>query len=283
MAKDRPDRKRAKSGRQSQEVGGERSKHRQARKFAFPDPGLLELAAHDLKNPLSGILTASQFLIEDAAGVLNPDQLILLRSIQSSAEFMLRLLDDMAELPQLGAGSPKLDWRTTDVGLLLEHVVAVIRPLAENRRISIDVRIEPPLSTIRADPVKLSRSLEMLLTHTIRSSQPDGRIEFQVAVADRKAAITLRHEDASHSSDVLRSLFDRSLARKSKRKFAQERAALTLGFVQRIVEAHHGTVQLAVDPKGKSSVVITIPVSGSGKLRARKGTKSGRGGQSTGE
>ena len=74
-----------------------------------PERVLLELAAHDLRNPLSGVLTATQLLIEEASPVLSPDQRLLLRSIESSTQFMLRLVEDMVELPQLKDGNRKLD------------------------------------------------------------------------------------------------------------------------------------------------------------------------------
>jgi signal transduction histidine kinase len=255
------------------------SKDRAERTSGSPDRLLLELAAHDLRNPLSGVLTAIQFLIEDAGGVLNADQLVLLRSVESSAHLMLRLVEDMAELPQLATSSLNFEWHSTDVGLLLEHIVAVNRPLAENRRITIELRVERPMATITADPVKLSRALESLLTSAIRSSQAGGRIELQLGLEGDDVVITLQHEDPGHSSDILRGLFDPSLASRPKRKFMQERAALTLAYARRVLEAHHGTVRLATDPKGQSSVVIRVPVSGPANLRVRRKPKGRNEGQ----
>jgi signal transduction histidine kinase len=257
------------------------SKDREERTSASPDRLLLELAAHDLRNPLSGVLTAIQFLIEDAGGVLNADQLVLLRSIESSAQLMLRLVEDMAELPQLATSTLNFEWHSTDLGLLLEHIVAVNRPLAENRRITIDLRMERPQATVRADPVKLSRALESLLTSTIRSSQAGGKIELQLTFEGDDVIITLQHEDPGHSSDILRGLFDPSLASRPKRKFMQERAALTLAYARRVLEAHQGTVRLGTDPTGKSSVVIRVPVSGPVKLRGRRKPKRRNEGQNS--
>jgi signal transduction histidine kinase len=273
-----PDRKRRKPQAAADRWRGvigsaQASKDREERTSGSPDRLLLELAAHDLRNPLSGVLTAIQFLIQDAGGVLNADQLVLLRSIESSAQLMLRLVEDMAELPQLATGSLNFEWHSTDLGLLLEHIIAVNRPLAENRRITIELRIERPLATVTADPVKLSRALEALLTSAIRSSQAGGRIELQLNLEAEHVVITLQHEDPSHASDILRGLFDPSLASRPKRKFMQERAALTLAYARRVLDAHDGTVQLATDPVGKSSVVIRVPIAGPTELGARQKTK----------
>jgi len=235
-----------------------------------PERVLLELAAHDLRNPLSGVLTATQLLIEEASPVLTPDQRILLRSIESSTQFMLRLVDDMVELPQLKAGDRKLDWHSVQIGLLVEHVVAVNRPLAENRRIRLEVGVPRPEVTVTADPVKLVRALEVLLTSSIRSTDAGGRIELLVdEEPDQVVVLTLRHQAAAHSSAGLRSMFEPSLTNRTKRKFSEERAALTFAYARGIVEAHKGTVQVNVDRTGTSSVVISLPVSGQTKLRTQ--------------
>ncbi len=54
--------------------------------------------AHDLRNPISGILTASQYLIEDASPLLETEHIALLQSIESSSEFMLKLIRDMLQV-----------------------------------------------------------------------------------------------------------------------------------------------------------------------------------------
>jgi signal transduction histidine kinase len=49
---------------------------------------------HDLRNPISGILSASQYLIEDAGPSLDPHQRALLASIEASGIRLLRLIED---------------------------------------------------------------------------------------------------------------------------------------------------------------------------------------------
>jgi K+-sensing histidine kinase KdpD len=236
-------------------------------RYDSPERVLLELAAHDLRNPLSGVLSAIQLLIEDAGPVLNADQVLLLRSIESSTQFMLRLVDDMVELPQFGTGDRKLDWRSVEIGLLIEHAVAVNRPLAHTRRIKLEVVVRRPEAVVNADPVRLARALEALLTSSIRSSDAGCRIELLVDVETEHLVITLRHEAAGRSGTALRSLFDPSFTNRTKRRFSEERTALTLGYARGIVKAHGGTMQQNAGPPGTSSVVISLPVSGRAKLR----------------
>ena len=232
-----------------------------------PERVLLELAAHDLRNPLSGVLSATQLLIEEASPILSPDQVILLRSIESSTQFMLRLVEDMVELPQFGARGPRLDRHSVEIGLLVEHVVAVHRPLAEDRGIKLELSVRQPEAKVKADPVKLVRALEALLTSAIRSAEAGCRIELLVDVETGHVVITLRHEAPAHSRAALRSLFDPSFPARAKRRFSEERTAIMLAYARGIVEAHQGTVRLNADRQGTSSVAISLPVFGQAKLR----------------
>ena len=86
------------------------------RKRAVFDPlQLLELAAHDLRNPISGILAAGQYLLEDAGAVLDEQHLAMLQSIDSSSRTMLRLIDDVIELANLESGELRLEIRATEI------------------------------------------------------------------------------------------------------------------------------------------------------------------------
>jgi signal transduction histidine kinase len=51
--------------------------------------------AHDLQNPISGILAATQYLIEDAGPILENHHVIALKAIESSGFRLLRLIDNL--------------------------------------------------------------------------------------------------------------------------------------------------------------------------------------------
>jgi signal transduction histidine kinase len=57
----------------------------------------LGMAVHGLKNPVSGIAVAAEYLIEDGSSEFTEKQLLLLRGILKSASSMLRLIDQITE------------------------------------------------------------------------------------------------------------------------------------------------------------------------------------------
>ena len=56
----------------------------------------IETAIHNLRNPVSSIWSAVEFLVEDAADTLTEDQMKLLRGIGESSLSMLKIIDSVA-------------------------------------------------------------------------------------------------------------------------------------------------------------------------------------------
>jgi signal transduction histidine kinase len=213
---------------------------------------LIRMLAHDLRNPISGILSASQYLIDDAASTLDRDHVMLLRSIESSSALLLRLIEDLVELPSAGLGKPRFHFQPTDLAALVDQSAAVYRPLAEARNIRLEVARDEEIPLIPLDPLKIRQSLNALLTNAVRSSPPSGDIEVRIAVQPKSVVITVHDITA----------FDPGL-QPARRTGASTRArpgadTLTLSVVRRIAEGHGGS--LRVEKAGwRPAFRLTLP------------------------
>jgi signal transduction histidine kinase len=152
---------------------------------------LLKMLAHDLRNPISGILAASQYLIEDAADSLDSQQLTLLRSIESSSGLMLRLIGDLLEVSSAGVKKLKLHLRQTDLVELVEKSAAAHRPLALARNIQIAVEKNGTVPRLDLDPVKMTQAINTLLTNAVRSSRSGSVIEISLSTLPGRVVISI--------------------------------------------------------------------------------------------
>jgi signal transduction histidine kinase len=69
----------------------------------------LGIAAHDLRNPLSAITAYSGLLLDEAQEILDEEQLEFLSIIQTSSDFMLRLINDLLDVSRIEAGKLNLE------------------------------------------------------------------------------------------------------------------------------------------------------------------------------
>lgn len=129
----------------------------------------LGIAAHDLRNPLDVILTYSRFLLEDADGALDPRHARFIRTIRSSSDFMLSLVDDLLDIAKIEAGRLELDLSRVDLAALVRRNVSLQRVLAERKGIGID--LEEDGGEIRVD----SQAGEGAEFHVSLPPRPPGR------------------------------------------------------------------------------------------------------------
>lgn len=220
---------------------------------------LLELAAHDLRNPISGILAACQYLMEDATQALEPHQLLILYSIESSTRLALQLIQDMAEIPSIRLAKPQLDLRPTDLVAVVHQAVSAVRPLADAMKVKVQVRVREQIPTVTGDATRLSEALHGLLINAIGPSPAAGQIEIVVAVHSGEPTILMHREYAMAAGRSGTTLAGQSGSRSSHRKLTDIHAALLLARTRRIVEAHGGAMQLATPGKQDNSWTMTLP------------------------
>jgi K+-sensing histidine kinase KdpD len=224
---------------------------------------LLRTLAHDLRNPISGILAASQYLIEDASSSLDSQQLTLLRSIESSSGLMLRFIENLLELWAAGFGRPALHLKSTDITRLVDHSVAIHRPLAQARNTQLKVKRDEVVPHLYLDPLKMTHAINAVLTNAVRSSTSGSDIELTIAARPESVVITVR--SVGPAEPVEHPKADTGSARRR----ARETTALTLTAVRRIVEAQGGSVRVQ-NPVGRPAFTLTIPRAGRESAKSRQ-------------
>jgi signal transduction histidine kinase len=231
-------------------------------KGGFDPMQLLEVAAHDLRNPISGILAAGQYLVDDAGSVLDEHHLALLESIDSSGRSMLRLIDDVIELSHIESGSLRLDIQATDIQPLLHRAVLSSQPAAERKKVGLDVLTctNGPLPALDIDPARIFRALDSLVTNTIKLTKAGGRIKVAIGSRAGKATISLTTEGSSIAARDLRALFNPFKKSRVTRPGVESGIALALAKVKRIIEVHGGAMRVQGGKGMDWTVQLTLPL-----------------------
>jgi signal transduction histidine kinase len=223
---------------------------------------LLEIAAHDLRNPISGILAAGQYLMEDAGAQLEEQHLAMLQSIDASSRSMLRLIDDLIELAVIESGGLRLEMKAAEIQPLMNQAVSASQADADRKRVRLVMDSDgkallPPLSM---DPVKIFHAMDSLLASTVKFSRPGSRIEIGVGSRAGKATIWLRTDGSGISAGTLRSLFNPFRKNRTIRSGVESGTALSLAKAKRIVEAHGGATHVHSGEARELTIQLTLPL-----------------------
>jgi signal transduction histidine kinase len=219
---------------------------------------LLGIAAHDLRNPLQVILTYSQFLIDEAAGSLDPEHLEFVRTIHSSSRFMLHLVDDLLDVARIEAGTLELDLETVDLGGLVERNVALNRVLAEPKGTRIELSREGRLE-MELDPAKIEQVLNNLIGNAVKYSPPGSTVEVRLSAGEDGVSVAVRDQGEGIPAEELDRLFHPFRTGSARSTAGEKSTGLGLAIVKKIVEGHRGTIRVEPAEGGGSVFQVFLP------------------------
>ena len=149
-----------------------RHAHDQAARATQAKNEFLSRMSHDLRTPLNAIMGFAQVL---QLGSLTPEQSDSLEHILRGGRHLLQLINEVLDFSRIESGRLSLSLEPVALEDVVPQVVALIRPLAEQRRISIVV---PDLSglTMLADRQRLTQILLNLLANSVKYNRHGGRV-----------------------------------------------------------------------------------------------------------
>lgn len=169
---------------------------------------------------------------------------------------MDRLRQDLLDVAAIEAGRLSFEPGEVVVGEVVHDVVATLSETAEEKRLKLEVAIQPGLPAAWVDRERLHQVLANLLGNAVKFTPPDGRIS--VGVQPEEAAVRISVSDTGPGipPEHLSRVFDRFWQARSTRRAG---AGLGLAIARGIVEAHGGEMGVRSEPGAGSTFFFTLP------------------------
>jgi len=218
---------------------------------------ILSVAAHDLRNPISAIITLAEILANDAGAGLSSWAREVVDDLLNAGEHTLRLLDDLLDVSPLPKGDLRLP--LVDMRTVVDESIQVNLSQSRRRGLHLIKRGTARVPLVRADTSKLMRAISDLISNAITVSKRGQSIEVrmrnrggyvEVAVRDQGEAIMLEKPP-----ELLPALEESEPLAVGGRLRTPG-----LAFVDTIVKAHHGSVRVASNGGVGSTFVVSLPV-----------------------
>ena len=214
------------------------------------------MLGHELRNPLSPIVTALQLMKLRDRDALGREE----RVIERQVAHLVRLVDDLLDVSKITRGKIELKKSVVDLGDVLGRSVEMASLLLEQRRHVLTIDVPRVGLCCFGDPVRLAQVVANLLTNAARYTPPGGTITLKAHRNKEDLVITVADNGIGISLDVLPNVFDMFL--QAKRSSDQPDGGLGLGLtiVKTLVALHGGTVQACSEGLGKGSeFIIRLP------------------------
>ena len=216
----------------------------------------LAMAAHDLHNPITGILGYAQLL--QRKNISPTMHAHALSSIERSAHQMSRLIRDLVDAGQAGAGGFPLHPEPIDLVLLVREVTESQQQTSTQHRIRVDA---PETIVGSWDADRLGQVVTNLVANAVKYSPEGGEIGIQVRSDGETATVRVTDQGIGIRAEDVDRLF-RPFSRLADGA-KLDGTGLGLYISQGIVVAHGGRISVESQGPGTGTTfTVRLPLSG---------------------
>lgn len=245
-----------------------RQQHAQLRDLEQLRDDLTHMVVHDLRTPLTGILTALQTLEAGVVGALPKEAAAINTIALDNAAELLGMVNDLLDVSRLETGQMPLDRAPVAASLLVDRATRQVERLHAEKRQSLKVTLALDLPSVDADLDKATRILVNLLGNAIKFTPAGGCIAVTVGMdpVSRQVVFQVTDTGTGIPSQFHGRIFE---------KFAQVEQAhglrngngrrplstgLGLTFCKMATEAHGGQIHVVSEPGVGSTFTFTLPI-----------------------
>jgi light-regulated signal transduction histidine kinase (bacteriophytochrome) len=196
------------------------------------------VVSHDLKEPLRGIGTYCELLLEDYGNKLDEDGLRRLRAMHKLCHRLEAMIDNLLAYYRVGQVPPARS--EVDLNAVAEQAVDTLWPTIERRHAL--VRILGPLPSAAVDPTLLGMVLGNLISNALKFNDSPGPWVEIGAIRTQPPTIYVRDNGIGIPPEENETVFTVFRRLHSRKRY--DGMGLGLAIVRKIVESYGGRVWL---------------------------------------
>jgi two-component system, sensor histidine kinase and response regulator len=223
---------------------------------------LLGIAAHDLRNPLTGIIVSNDAVIKFIEKLSKEEISEFSHNIKASGKRMMRIINNLLDIYAIEDGKIKFEYKNFDINRIIKKVLKENELRAESKRISIIADYSPG-SIVYADDNKVEQIIDNLLSNAIKFSPFDKKIWINKSIINdddgNRIRIEIRDEGPGLTDEDQSRLFNKFAKLSAVPTDGEGSTGLGLSIVKRLVEEMNGNVHCESEKGFGASFIVELP------------------------
>jgi len=215
----------------------------------------VSLISHDLKTPIAKIQAICDRLL---SGQVAEDVKEGLHSLRRESMELHRYIQSILQISRLEASESQVRREAADINELVEKVITQVRPLAQDKRQTLEVRLEPMFS-LEIDSVMLQEVILNLIENAIKYTPNDGIIEVQTHELEDRIVFSVKDNGPGIPEGDRARIFEKFF-RGHAQQSSIKGTGLGLFLVKYFIELHGGEVFLESDVGKGTRAGFTLPL-----------------------
>jgi signal transduction histidine kinase/CheY-like chemotaxis protein len=215
--------------------------------------------SHEIRTPMNAILGFAGLLQKTG---LDKNQHEYVKSIRSSAENLLTIINDILDLSRIESGMMHIEQLPFNLRELLDSLATMMNVKAKSRNLYLVTEIDQSIPKIlKGDAVRLTQILINLLGNALKFTH-EGGVSIKAECAERKndmASVRFSISDTGIGIDTAKqkTIFERFHQAQPETTRRYGGTGLGLSIVKQLVEIQNGTISITSEP-GKGSVFTVV-------------------------
>jgi heavy metal sensor kinase len=223
--------------------------------------------SHELRTPLAALMITLDVALRKKRST--DEYREILEECQVSGRHMSHLVEQLLALAKLDAGAVPLQVEPVDVAELARQSTDMVRPLADERGLSLQCRAADPV-IVNCDPHKLREIVINLLQNAVEYNRPGGSIDLCVLPLQNAVQIEVRDTGIGISPEARPHIFERFYRADPSRHADSPHCGLGLAIVKSYVDLMGGVIEVDSSPAG-SMFRIRLPQGATGAQASASG------------
>jgi two-component system sensor histidine kinase/response regulator len=223
------------------------------------EENFITMVSHQLRSPLVAIQQYFEVILAGMAGRVEDTQKEMILRAKERLGSLLQLINDWLDMARISRGQIVDKFKPLALDKLLEKQLEFMRPLAEEFKVRLELRPTEKPALVLGDEQSLEQVFSNLITNAIKYNKAEGSVAVTVREEDQTILAEVADTGIGISNEQLPFIFDQ-FYRVSRREDQKIRGTgLGLAIAKKIVEAHHGSIQVSSEPGRGSTFSVRLP------------------------
>lgn len=214
--------------------------------------------AHDIRTPLQALKMSAAAVPDDQPLPSKEHLRKMLQVVRRQTSRLERLVEDLLNTARVEAGDLELHRTEVDLRELACTVVDLFSDTSPKHHLELDAPDEPV--SVHCDPARIEQAFINIVSNAIKYSPEGGDVVVQVRQQAMHAVVSVRDQGVGISPREKERLFE-PFYRAQRTDEDVKGVGLGLAMTRRLVEAHHGSIEVRSTLGRGTTLIVELPLS----------------------
>jgi signal transduction histidine kinase len=222
----------------------------------------LQIASHDLKNPLGNVLMSADMLLEviPPGETMSEEMYGVMSRIVRHCRTMQRIITDFLDFQSLQDGTLQPRLAPTDLNQLVRCIVEDNADYARKKNVEVSVELGESLPPVSSDSAWLAQVIQNLVGNAIKFGPLDTRVIVRTEMRDAFVVVEVCDSGPGLKEADFEKVFVKYARLSNKPTGGEKSSGLGLAISKQMIELQGGSIGVRNNPEKGATFWFSLPV-----------------------